>query len=150
MWFVATTSWIGMMVVKGECECKDVGESYLVTRLWDIVSPNWDDQKVIAEFNEGFAPSVTQMTGFQEYLSSTTGVPDTVFFMNIFESKETAKTAQDGAKAFVKNGVLNGTISPNQFTESDFAFYFSTQECNNCRIKASTWLQHCGHLPKTL
>jgi hypothetical protein len=112
MWLVATMSWIGMMVVKGECECKDVGESFLVTRLWNIVSPNWDDQAVIAEFNTGFAPVVSKMPGFQEYLSSTTNLKDTVFFMNIFESEELAKAAQDGAKALVVNRALNGTIAP--------------------------------------
>lgn len=111
------------------CACKAIAESFIVTRLWNIIDPAWTDQMVIDEFDRGFAPDVTHLPGFQEYASADTGDERTVFFMNIFESKEFAKAAQEGAKTFVQKGVLNGIITPNQFTENDMEFHISSDEC---------------------
>lgn len=111
------------------CECKWLGTSYLVTRLWNIVSPDWSDQSVIDEFNDGFSPIVTYLPGFQVYTSAATGNSSTVFFMNIFDSQETAKAAQEGAKKFIEDGALSGAITPNQFTETYLSFHFTAGNC---------------------
>ena len=57
------------------CECQPIGPpSFIVTRLWNVnPSSNFTDQDVIAEFDNGFAPVVTHMPGFQRYTASTTG-----------------------------------------------------------------------------
>ena len=60
------------------CECQPLGPpnatSYIVTRLWNIdPSFNFTDQDVIDEFDNGFAPVVAHMPGFQRYTASTTG-----------------------------------------------------------------------------
>ena len=111
------------------CQCQPLGppssQSYIVTRLWDIVQPeSWTDQAVIDEFNSGFAPLVTGLEGFQRYTAATTGNSSTVFFMNAFDSAEHAVAAQTAAKDFVENGALNGAISPNQFTEDEVIYGF--------------------------
>lgn len=111
------------------CDCKDLSQSFVVTRLWNIIDPDWTDQMVIDEFDRGFAPEVTHLEGFQEYVSAFTNVTDTVFFMNVFESQELAKAAQEGAKLFVQRGVLNGKITPNQFTENELSFFKSSEDC---------------------
>jgi len=111
------------------CQCQPLGppssQSYIVTRLWDIVQPeSWSDQDVIDEFNAGFAPLVTSLGGFQRYTAATTGNSSTVFFMNAFDSAEHAVAAQTAAQDFVENGALNGAISPNQFTEDEAIYGF--------------------------
>ena len=110
------------------CDCLPT-EGYLVTRLWNIVG-NLTDQDVIDEFKDGFAPIVTNMEGFQRYTAATTGDSSTVFFMNQFDTAEHASAAQEGAAKFVNNGVLNGNITPNQFTENDqLAYHFGSVDC---------------------
>lgn len=109
------------------CDCQPT-KGYLVTRLWDIVG-NLTDQDVIDEFNNGFAPLVTHMVGFQRYMAATTGNSSTVFFMNQFDTAEHAKAAQEGAKDFVKNGILDGAIAPNQFTQDELVFHFDLRDC---------------------
>ena len=115
------------------CDCQPLGppnaESYLVTRLWNIVSSNWTDQDVIDEFNDGFAPLVTSLDGFQRYTAAATGNSSTVFFMNAFDSQDHAHAAQEAAKTFVAEGRLNGVITPNLFTEDRVAFSFAAEEC---------------------
>ncbi|KAL7530648.1 hypothetical protein ACHAWF_003461, partial [Thalassiosira exigua] len=119
---------IGAMAAEATCECQPT-EGYLVTRLWDIVSINWTDQDVIDEFNDGFAPKVTHMDGFYRYTAAKTGNSSTVFFMNIFDTEEHARAAQEGARAFVAEGALEGNISPNQFTEDKIISSFNSEEC---------------------
>lgn len=111
------------------CECKWLGTSYMVTRLWDIISDEWTDRMVIDEFNRGFSPIVTNLPGFLVYTSAVTGNASTAFFMNIFESEETAHAAQEGAATFVKEGALNGAITPNQFTETHLSFHITADNC---------------------
>ena len=110
------------------CDCQPT-EGYLVTRLWNIVDSNFTDLDVIEEFNTGFAPLVTHMAGFQRYTAATTGNSSTVFFTNQFDTAEHAKAAQEGAKDFVKNGILDGVITPNQFTEDQLVFSFDSSDC---------------------
>jgi len=124
---VLLLSSVGAM--ESTCDCQPT-EGYLVTRLWDIVGEsNLTDQDVIDEFNTGFAPLVTHMAGFQRYIAATTGNSSTVFFMNQFDTAEHAKAAQEGAKDFVKNGILDGAITPNQFTEDQLVFHFDSSDC---------------------
>eukprot|EP00797_Seminavis_robusta_P035894 Sro8_g006530.3 (262) ;mRNA; r:29405-30190 len=87
---------------------------------------------VIDEFDNGFAPEVTVLPGFQEYASAKTGDATTVFFMNIFETSEDAKAAQEGAKTFVQKGALNGAITPNQFTETVLNFWVQHADADEC------------------
>ena len=110
------------------CTCQPT-DGYLVTRLWTIVDANITDQDVIDEFNEGFAPIVTRMDGFQRYTAAKTGNSTTVFFMNAFDTEELAHEAQEAAKSFVNDGRLNGAITPNQFTEDVIVSYFNTEDC---------------------
>ena len=71
--------------VAATCECQPLGppgavDSHLGTYLWTIVSTEWSDQDVIQEFQQGFAPIVTALPGFQRYTAATTGNTTTVFF----------------------------------------------------------------------
>lgn len=115
------------------CDCQPLGppndESYIITRLWNIVSDDWTDQGVIDEFNSGFAPLVTSLDGFQRYTAAATGNSSTVFFMNAFDSQEHAHVAQEAAKTFVTEGRLNGAITPNTFTEDKVLFNYAAEEC---------------------
>lgn len=116
------------------CECQPLpplSPSYQVTRLWNIVDPSMTPQDVANEFQSGFAPMVTHMDGFQRYTSSFTGNNTTIFFLNQFGTKEEAHAAQEAAKAFVKNGTLNGKIEPNIFTEAPKLFAASVNGCIN-------------------
>lgn len=108
------------------CDCQPFPpekSSYQSTRLWSIVDPSLSDQDVIKEFNDGFAPAVTYMSGFQRYMALSTGNSSTVFFLNQFDTQEEAHLAQEAAKEFVaKNEMLNGRITPNIFTEAQGFF----------------------------
>lgn len=121
--------------VAATCDCQPLGppaaESYLVTRLWSIVSPEeWSDQDVIAEFQQGFAPIVTALPGFQRYTAATTGNPATVFFMNAFETAEHAAAAQEAAQVFVDtNKDLQGAIEPLHFTQDQAIYGFPAGSC---------------------
>lgn len=117
-----------LLVSAGRCTCQPT-EGYLVTRLWTIVDANMTDQDVIDEFNDGFAPVVTLMEGFQRYTAAKTGNASTVFFMNAFDTEEHAHEAQEAAKSFVEDGRLNGAITPNQFTEDVLVSYFNAEDC---------------------
>ena len=75
---VLLSSFHTSFIAAAACECQPIGPpnstSYIVTRLWNInQSSNFTDQDVIAEFDDGFAPVVTHMPGFQRYTASTTG-----------------------------------------------------------------------------
>lgn len=115
------------------CDCQPfapTNSSYQVTRLWNIVDPSiMTDQDVINEFNKGFAPVVTNMPGFQRYTASSTGDNTTVFFLNQFDTQEEAHKAQEAAKEFVANGMLNGKITPNIFTELPVLFGEAADAC---------------------
>ena len=120
--------------ITSACDCQPLGPpnatSHIVTRLWNInPSSNLTDQDVINEFDEGFAPIVTRMQGFQRYTSSSTGNASTVFFMNAFDTREHAGAAQAAAKDFVVNGVLKDVITPNTFTEDEVVISFANDEC---------------------
>ena len=136
MWYITTLllSLIGTGALASDepeptCTCQPT-DGYLVTRLWNIVDGDITDQDVIDEFNEGFAPLVTHMDGFQRYTAAKTGNSSTVFFMNAFDTKELAHDAQEAAKEFVNdNDRLNGAITPNQFTEDVIVSYFNAKDC---------------------
>ena len=119
---------VGRSASEPTCTCQPT-DGYLVTRLWTIVDANLTDQDVIDEFNEGFAPIVTHMEGFHRYTAAKTGNSSTVFFMNSFDTEENAQEAQEAAKSFVKDGRLNGAITPNQFTEDVLVSYFTAEDC---------------------
>lgn len=123
------------------CDCQPLGppnESYLVTRLWNIApSSNFTPLDVINEFDNGFAPLVTSMPGFQRYTASLTGNESTVFFMNSFDTAEHARYAQVAAKGFVENGTLNGVITPNIFTEDKVLVGFVDTNDDACITKSS-------------
>jgi hypothetical protein len=113
------------------CDCKKVGESFLVTRLWNIEDADLTDKDVIDDFDDGFSAEVRNLIGFQEYTSAATGDDRTVFFMNVFTTGATAAIAQDAAVVFVAGSELlkDGAITPKEFTGSDIDFHFSSDEC---------------------
>lgn len=123
------------------CDCQPLGppnESYLVTRLWNIApSSNFTPIDVINEFDNGFAPLVTSMPGFQRYTASYTGNESTVFFMNSFDTAVHARYAQVAAKEFVANGTLNGVITTNIFTEDKVLVGFVDTNDDQCITKSS-------------
>jgi hypothetical protein len=123
------------------CDCQPFPpdqSSYQSTRLWSIVDPSLSDQDVIKEFNDGFAPVVTYMPGFQRYMASSTGNSSTVFFLNQFHTQEEGHVAQEAAKEFVvQNGVLNGRIMPNIFTEAEGFFAAPRHTCINSSSKGN-------------
>jgi hypothetical protein len=51
--------------------------------------------------------------------------------MNIFDTEGHAHAAQEAAKKFVEEGILNGNISPKLFTEDAIIAYFNSEECVN-------------------
>ena len=124
------------------CDCQPLGppeaESHLVTRLWSIVSPERSDQDVIAEFQQGFAPIVTALPGFQRYTAAPTdSTSTTVFFMNAFDTAEQAAAAQEAAQVFVAtNEELKGAIEPLHFTQ-DQAIYGFPAESSACITEGS-------------
>ena len=109
--------------VAATCECQPLGppgavDSHLGTYLWTIVSTEWSDQDVIQEFQQGFAPIVTALPGFQRYTAATTGNITTVFFMTAFETAEQAMAAQAAVDIFVDtNQELKAAIKPWHFTQ---------------------------------
>ncbi len=123
------------------CDCQPLGppnESYLVTRLWNIApSSNFTPIDVINEFDNGFAPLVTSMPGFQRYTASYTGNESTVFFMNSFDTAVHARYAQVAARDFVSNGTLNGVITPNIFTEDRVLVGFVDTNDDECITQSS-------------
>lgn len=64
----------------GTCQPTD---GYLATQNWNIISSNWTDLDVIAEFDTGFGPQITQMEGFRRYTAAKTGNASTVFVMSV-------------------------------------------------------------------
>lgn len=65
--------------------------AYIVTRLWTInATSELTDLEVIDEFETGFGPIVTSLTGFIQYTAAQTGNTSTVFFMNIFDTQANA------------------------------------------------------------
>jgi len=107
-------------------------DTFLITRLWSIQSSSWSDLDVIEEFNEGFAPIVTNMPGFIQYTAAVNNYnSSTVYFSNVFESQELAHNAQLAAQEFVANGALKDVIVPYYFTESTVAFDIAADECVN-------------------
>jgi len=102
--------------------------AYIVTRLWTInATSELTDLEVIDEFETGFGPIVTSLTGFIQYTAAQTGNTSTVFFMNIFDTQANAHVAQEAAKNFVgRNAKLgNDAIIPNQFHELTVAAYIT-------------------------
>lgn len=102
--------------------------AYIVTRLWTInATSELTDLDVIEEFETGFGPIVTSLTGFIQYTAAQTGNTSTVFFMNIFDTQANAHVAQEAAKNFVgRNAKLgNDAIIPNQFHELTVAAYIT-------------------------
>jgi hypothetical protein len=85
----------------------------------------------IDEFQTGFAPIATSLSGFIQYTAAQTGNESTVLFTNIFDTKEHAHTAQEAAKTFVdRNGIIgNGAIIPYQFNELTVSAYTTNNEC---------------------
>jgi bacterioferritin-associated ferredoxin len=116
---------VGASSTCGDCQ---PSTGYLVTELWNIL-PGTTDQEVIDAFNKGFAPKVTRMDGFYRYTAALTGNSSTVFFMNIFETADHARDAQEAAKKFVAEGSLNGKIYPNSFTEDYLDAEYTSPEC---------------------
>lgn len=104
---------------------------YIVTRLWTINSTDLTDMDVIDEFQKGFAPIATSLSGFIQYTAAQTGNESTVLFTNIFDTKEHAHTAQEAAKNFVgRNDILgNGAIIPYQFNELTVSAYITNNQC---------------------
>ena len=148
------------------CDCQPLGppeeESYIVTRLWTIVSKDWSDQEVIDEFNHGFAPIVTALPGFQRYTAATTAtsttedgsgatsegatsdsnnsIPATVFFMNAFDTAEHAAAAQEAAQVFVEtNDRLKSAIEPQYFTQDQaiYGFPAGSSSSSSCITEGS-------------
>ena len=110
----------------GTCQPTD---GYLATQYWNIISKNWTDLDVIAEF-ERFGPQITQMEGFRRYTAATeTGNASTVFVMSVFDTMEHSIVAQDAAKQFVDMRNLNGILSPNRFSQDDIVAYYNIKDC---------------------
>ena len=93
---------------------------------------------MIEEFNQGFAPIVTALPGFQRYTAATTestttkdGSPATVFLMNAFDTVEHAAAAQEAAQVFVATSTLKGVIEPLHFTQDQAIFGFPAESSAN-------------------
>src|SRR5210317_1255245 len=110
----------------GTCQPTD---GYLATQYWNIISKNWTDLDVIAEFETGFGPQITQMDGFRRFTAAKTGNASTVFVMSVFDTMEHSIVAQDAAKQFVDMGNLNGILSPNRFSQDDIVAYYNIKDC---------------------
>jgi hypothetical protein len=114
--------------------CKNHTGSFFVSRLW-ILRPNatFTNTDVINEFEAHFAPNVTNLPGFIEYVgaSNITNSGDTsvntslIFFYNVFNDSETGLAVQRKAADFYHSGVLLGQITPVRFENGTFDFFFS-------------------------
>ena len=117
-------SGIGDLRCGQTCECQPLGppgavDSYLGTYLWTIVSTDeWSEQDVLDEFQQGLAPIVTALPGFQRYTAATTGNTTTVFFMTAFATAEQTTAAHAAVDLFVDtNQELKAAIQPWHFTQ---------------------------------
>ena len=108
--------------------CQPTG-GYLATQNWNIISSNWTDLDVIAEFESEFGPQITQMDGFRRYTAAKTGNASTVFVMSVFDTIGHSIAAQVAAEWFVDMGNLNGVVSPNRFSQDDITAYYNIKDC---------------------
>ena len=122
--------------VAATCACQPLGppgavDSHLGTYLWTIVSTEeWSEQDVIQEFQQGFAPIVTALPGFQRYTAATTGNTATVFFMTAFETAEQVTAAHEAVEVFVAtNKELKAAIAPLHVTQDHVVTGFPAGAC---------------------
>eukprot|EP00008_Paramoeba_atlantica_P010920 CAMPEP_0201487744 /NCGR_PEP_ID=MMETSP0151_2-20130828/15206_1 /ASSEMBLY_ACC=CAM_ASM_000257 /TAXON_ID=200890 /ORGANISM="Paramoeba atlantica, Strain 621/1 / CCAP 1560/9" /LENGTH=243 /DNA_ID=CAMNT_0047872887 /DNA_START=144 /DNA_END=876 /DNA_ORIENTATION=+ len=87
-------------------------------------NPTITTQDVSDEFEEGFAPVVTEMNGFRVYQGSVVNASRN-YFQNVFKGAGNALNAQEAAALFVAEGSLNGQIDPVRFQQGDLQFYFT-------------------------
>ena len=91
-------------------------------------------QQVADEFEKGFGPEVSKMQGFRQYLGATIITDDQlVFFFNVFETRSQAEIAQTKAADFKKNGVLNDQIGKVRFSEGQYDFLFTSNNCGSLK-----------------
>jgi len=122
-------------------DCAGNVNSRLITRHW-VLKPGatFSSPDVVSTFQTGFGPSVRALPGFVEYIgASIVSVTNTTttyttgseqFFMNIFDTKANAQTAQNAAAGFVTNGVLNAQIMRYLFLQSNVSFLLTPDQ--NC------------------
>jgi len=121
--------------------CKNFTNSYIGTRYWQINSDsNLTSVDVAAAFETGFAPQISSLSGFQEYLASIPS-PTTNFFFNVFNSSESANATQSAAQSFVpNNAALSNQISPIVFGTGQYQFWIGNQSLCNRVSEAGFYL----------
>merc|ERR1712063_48139 len=113
-------------------QCKDLEGVYIVTRLWELQSgATFSEQDVVDEFERGFAPIVTELPGFIEYIGTPLQKEGMIFFFNIFQTQAQAEEAQKEAADFVNNGVLANQIQMSQFADGEIDFNFAERCVSN-------------------
>lgn len=80
---------------------------------------------MIEEFETGFGPIVTSLTGFIQYTAAQTGNTSTVFFMNIFDTQANAHGTWSGRENHpAKNPLIVAYVSSFVISHILYAFVF--------------------------
>lgn len=111
-----------------DCKRSSMKKSFIATRRWELL-PNatFVAKSVTAEFQRGFAPSITKDAGFQAY-GGVQLSDGTIFFYNVFSTRSGAITANEKAAQFFEEGVLFPQIQKVNFEEGTIDFDFHCVE----------------------
>jgi len=118
-----------------ECStpCKEFKGDSFILRLWQLQSSaNFTSQDVLDTFLNGFAPNVSVMHGFREYVGAKPVNQSVIAFFNVFDSEEDSKAAQAAALSFKQNGVLNSQIEPLWLDSGTFQFFIHVNDTGKC------------------
>jgi len=107
--------------------CKDFSGKEIITRHW-LLRPNatFTTAQVVTEFQTGFGPTVSALTGFREYVGTAVNAT-TNFFFNVFDTLQQASSAQTSAASFVANGALAAQIQQHRFFQGTYVFHIVAQ-----------------------
>lgn len=81
---------------------------------------------VIATFLRGFAPIARNLTGFEEYMAVRPETNVHSLFINVYNTSDQAKNAQERAASFVANGTLAEQIIKDLFMEGEVVIHRSS------------------------
>jgi len=105
-----------------------VTNKYMVTRLWQLKpGATFTTTSVAAEFQSGFAPTVRNLAGFNEYVGAVVNSTHN-FFFNVFNTQTDGAAGQTAAANFVNNGVLAAQISRSAFWEGALNFLITSSD----------------------
>jgi len=128
-------------------DCTVYQGKFLSSRLWSLqTEATFTIDDVSQTFEDGLAPTLTQLNGFNEYVGSPLtgsgnntdlGIPNSnlIVFYNIFDTEVEGANANSLAQSFRNNGVLNYQINPisNYFGVGTIDFFI--RSIDTCQVR---------------